>query len=394
MNQKLYHENLTFCKPIVTPVRLSSNRCTSVITFPLQDIILRTVTDKSLFQPSNLLLDPDNPCKRVSNPSEIICDVNDGSWFVDSQKNELTKEDQILMPFSFFIDGLKVDKFGKLTMEAVLGCCLWFNKKARNRSSTWFVLGFVQDQKLFRDQDNYIRDEKAQDYHDMLAHIFQEMRLMREKGGIRLTLDFGQNRIHVVTAIPVIQFIVGDCKGNDLLCGRMGGHNIEMGGLCRDCDVSPSNGDLISDGDLPNECNFHTMEYLQSFDRKKLKKISFLPINNSFHHISFGGCERNIYGGTPAEILHAVELGLCEYIADSLTYYFSPKVIEIISTTIAGIVKISKRQSERDLPELGPFKQGLISVKLLKASERFARVYALHLALMNSHCVKELCSRK
>ena len=80
------------------------------------------------------------------------------------------------MPFCHFIDGLKIDKYGKLSVEAVLTCCLWFNRRARNRSSTWFVQGFMNDQTLFNSQGNYVRDDKAQDYHDIMAKIFQEMK--------------------------------------------------------------------------------------------------------------------------------------------------------------------------------------------------------------------------
>ena len=138
---------------------------------------------------------------------------------------------------------LLVDKYGKLTVEAVLTCCLWFNRKTRNRSLSWWVHGFVEDQGLFRDQKNYIRQEKLQDYHDMMSKIFQEMKDMRECGGIKLTLNFGIHGKHDVIAIPVIQYVIGDCKGNDILCGMNGGHSLSMQGLCRDCNFHPSDGD-------------------------------------------------------------------------------------------------------------------------------------------------------
>ena len=43
------------------------------------------------------------------------------------------------MSFCHFIDGLSIDKYGKLTVEAVLTCCLWFNRKTRNRSVSEFT---------------------------------------------------------------------------------------------------------------------------------------------------------------------------------------------------------------------------------------------------------------
>ena len=82
---------------------------------------------------------------------------------------------------------------------------------------------------------------------------------IRQSGGIRLTLDFRDNRIHQVIDIPVIQFIIGDCKGNDLLCGRMGGHTLQMNGIFRDCDNSPKDGDYLCIG-TPLKCKFHTKE--------------------------------------------------------------------------------------------------------------------------------------
>ena len=91
----------------------------------------------------------------------------------------------------------------------------------------------------------------------MMGKIFKEMKEIRDSGGIKMTLDFGKNRVHNVIAIPVIQFIIGDCKGNDLLCGRKGGHSLNMKGLCRDCDVTPKDGDDTCI-DRPLLCKFLT----------------------------------------------------------------------------------------------------------------------------------------
>ena len=49
----------------------------------------------------------------------------------------------------------------------------------------------------------------------MMGKIFNEMRVIRESGGIKITLDFINNKTHDIIAIPVVQFIIGDCKGND-----------------------------------------------------------------------------------------------------------------------------------------------------------------------------------
>ena len=61
---------------------------------------------------------------------------------------------------------------------------------------------------------------------------------------------------------------------------------------------------------------------------------------------------------------------------------------------IVGIYEDSRRQSERDLPDLGAFRNGLMSVNSLKAKERFARVYCVFLSLSNSYLIQELCTKK
>ena len=82
------------------------------------------------------------------------------------------------------------------------------HRKASYRSFIWWVQGFAEDRSLFKDQKGYVKTFHSQDYHDMLSRLFQEMYHIRQSGGIRLTLNFGANRIHEVIDIPVIPFII------------------------------------------------------------------------------------------------------------------------------------------------------------------------------------------
>ena len=45
-----------------------------------------------------------------------------------------------------------------------------------------------------------------------MAKIFQEMKDIYDNRGIKIVLDFGNGDKHTAIAIPVIQFIIGDCK--------------------------------------------------------------------------------------------------------------------------------------------------------------------------------------
>ena len=77
-----------------------------------------------------------------------------------------------------------------------------------------------------------------------------------------------------------------------------------------------------------------------------MDNISFLPIKNCFSNLSFGGDPRGVYGGTPAEMLHAVLLGLCDYISEALELIFTQSSLDSISKTVAGIYPDTKRQSD------------------------------------------------
>ena len=134
LNRKLYQDQI-FMKPIVNPISLSSGRTTNVVTFSFKEMILDIITNQSLFCPDNLLLDPQNPCAPQPE-SDYYGEVNTGTWWKQAIQNECKEPNHILMPFCHFIDGLQIDKYGKLSVEAVLTCCLWFNRRARNRSST------------------------------------------------------------------------------------------------------------------------------------------------------------------------------------------------------------------------------------------------------------------
>ena len=102
---------------------MSSGCSTNVVTFSIKEMILRMVTNKSLFKPKNLLLNPQDSF--ADQPESVHYDeVNSGSWFKEAKINKCHLPNQILTTFCHFIDGLSVDKYGKPTAEAVLICCL------------------------------------------------------------------------------------------------------------------------------------------------------------------------------------------------------------------------------------------------------------------------------
>ena len=66
-----------------------------------------------------------------------------------------------------------------------------------------------------------------------------------------------------------------------MLCGRMGGHMLQMKGLCRDCDISPNEGDDLCIGDQL-KCQFHTKETIVVKSKEELDYFSFFSYSKLF----------------------------------------------------------------------------------------------------------------
>lgn len=65
------------------------------------------------------------------------------------------------------------------------------------------------------------------------------------------------------------------------------------------------------------------------------------------------------------------------YIAEGMDIIFTQSGLELIFHVLVEIYKDLRRQSEHELLDIGPLRNGLMSVKSLKAKARFVRDYYL-----------------
>ena len=115
-----------------------------------------------------------------------------------------------------------------------------------------------------------------------------------------------------------------------------------MNSLCRDCDIHPLDGDNTYIGrDLIYY--FHQNANIIGKTKDEFEEYSPLLITNTFSQLSFGGCDRVIYGATHAEILHAVIMGLCEYISEAMELAFTASAMDLISHVVVGINQDHRR---------------------------------------------------
>ena len=375
--------------PTTTKVKLTSGIETNISHFSLRNIILNTLADKELFQKKNLLIDPDNLRKVPGDENEMFGEPNTGSWYKKAIEHCCPTDKHMIWPIAFFIDGLKLDKFGKLSAEGILGCYQGFIRAIRNNKKAWFLSGFVEDQANFKDTTGYVQGRKMQDYHDMLKQVFAELKSIYDNGGLRVNIDFQDSKglREDIIIVPVIQYIIGDCKGNDVLCGRKGTHHLGSPWLCRDCNC-PSN----QASNPTFQCRPISMNDIKNATEQELTDMSHYLIDNAFWDLPFGGCPLSIHGNSPAEFLHNVEMGKCKEIGRDLSFTVAANAC--ISEVFVKLYPFAKCQSERDLPNLRPFRKGLSSVKCLKATETFDRIFAEWLALMNPSLQRKLRSFK
>ena len=384
MMQKLYHKDVSPL-PQQVNLKLSSGRTTSITKFSLLSSIQEMITNKSLMTPDNLLLNVNAPWETPP-MSGFLDEPNSGTWYQTAMKecHERFGERSLVLNMSFFIDELKIDKFGKLGSECVLGNWLWFKRSVRNVKKSWFPLGFIEDQKRFSNTKDYTVEAKMQDYHDMVACIFQEMKEIQQRGGILCDLDFGDGLVHKdVIIYPDIQAAIGDCKGNDVQCGRKPTHSLQTPWLVRDCNVPSMQGDQTD-----FQCVWTEKRHIQNKTKEELASMSDYSIKNAFHSITFSWCPRNIHGNSPPELLHQIQLGICNDLGKDLS--FTDKGNLAISKTFDSIYPYACCQSDRQMPSVHPFRHGISSVKSLKAKERFCRVFAVYLCFMNSFCIEKL----
>ena len=387
-NQKLYgydYKNKDRI-PKKTEITMSSGRKTSMTTMSFQNAFADMITSPN-FIPKNLNIDPSNPNKQKRTADSLYYgEPNSGTWSDDRRRELGEASKKIYVPFTCFVDGLKVDKFGKLSIEAVLACCLWYNRKERNREENWFSLGFIEDQKLFKDTNGYVGPEKYQDYHDMISHVFREFKEVYDSGGWKLDLQFNDNcsdHVHEnVRVLPIIQYFIGDCKNHDVFCGRVSSHNLNTPWLCRDCNCPSMEAD-----NKEFMCRFVTkLDFMNKTD-KELKAMSHHKIKNAFYDLPLLDVG-NVHTNTPPEALHAILLGPITYLNTDLSFTKSGK--DAIISAWENIYPCTRYQSERDMPSISTFRHGLDSVKGLKADERFERTFAIFLSLMNSSLIKKL----
>ena len=376
-------------EPCIVSTKLPSQRTINVPKFSFKYHLTSLLSNEDLMKPENLIYEP-TPTDpfHIPRDNERYGDVHHTEWWDDTTDmliNNPTKE--LLCPLILYLDALVVDAYGNLSLEPVTFTLGIFNRALRHMAKAWKTLGFIEDLDKLFGANQINADEKADDYHAILAIILADIKEIQKAGGIDWVFEINGTKHKRRLKIPIM-FIIGDCKGHDVLCARVASHQAHY--LCRDCNCSKESGD-----DPMVVCVFHKQSVIEKLSKKECKAISFRKlIVNAFSGVCFGANPYGINVATPPEALHAIQLGLCIRLVESLISELPKSAQEELDNMVAAISSKFHRQSDREMPDLKPFKSGLSNTSRLTAKQKYARVFVIYLALNTKSFAQKVTSTK
>jgi hypothetical protein len=221
-------------------------------------------------------------------------------------------------------------------------------------------------------------------FHDQLNVILKDL-VDAQLDGIwmNLSLDGGFSFRRVQLKCPVL-CVVGDCKGNDVLAAKFGGHST-LARVSRACDCT------LKDADNPKKaCIFNRvtkMEEMYSNGNNYvngLLSVSFHHVQNAWHKVDFGGSSHGIYGCTPLDLMHSLQHGLYMYIQEVIYKHFTPSLAKVMDIRIRELAKL--RQSvARDFPRTD-FTNGITNLTFKTCEEQSGCIFMLVVLLSMAHC--------
>jgi hypothetical protein len=384
LGRKIYGKLSNEMKPKEIPMTLPSGRRCGVTVFNIHSQILSLLTRKDINQWDNYFFSPtDDDQFHLNTFSDwdtgFFNDIETSIWYKRTQEQVVTDpENEILVPICLFIDSTVLSLSGSLSIEPIMFSLMLHNRETRQKPEAWLPIGYINDVSSIVGKKYKNGKEKLADYHAMLNQILQEFtELVTSPTGITWMFNNvpGGNNIVTKKLIFRLAFIIGDTKGHDMLCCRMGSHNWTQG-LCRDCDMVTEHAD---DPSVP--CSFLKQKDLALKSEEELKAMSFYRVDPyPFDKLPFGASPYGVNGATAIDIIHAVLLGLMEYLDQTFTDQLTDNQLQELSKYIAFIATYHSKAIP-GFPDTRRFKKGLKVKGILTAKMRLARCFLVFLAL-------------
>lgn len=379
MSEKAFGKRMSRAlEPRQTVCTLPSGRTLKVTKFSFIAQVGSILMNDDLMKPENLLL---NPCNPFSPPGDSLPlgDINTGWWFSETWRELCIRPNNILLPLIFFLDAGAATK--RLNVEPLTFTLGILKRSIRNKEESWRTLGYMESPKNAQEEESSSSVSslmKLKDYHSVLSVLLDELKLVQGNGsGIKFDLKINGAVHHVVFKVAV-QVVLGDCKGQNILCGQKGGHSLLSNKLCRDCHVTPFESD-----DPDYQCKYVHIDHVKGKSRSELEALSMHKVDNAFEDVYFGARSSSIFDSTPPEPLHGVLLGTVKYMYEVFEELLSSKTINLLNIRMRNIHRIFSSQSIKDMPCLAAFVGGIQKPDVLTAKDQLARVFGIFLSLQD-----------
>ena len=328
---KKFHTNV-LPKEISIPIIPTTH--TTVTSFDFCEVLADMLSNNDIM--SNLLFFDDNNPMLVHPGSSEVGEIITSDVFLNAAKRLCVKDNDVLFPLVMYSDEVNLDTYSKLKLDPLSFSFGRLPVHIRNQPFAWRYLGFLSTLKSYEHSKNVNAQFKMKIYHKCLIAMLSSLKDIQNEGGIPFNLKLRNGSFFKVNLKLYIQFVIGDTKGHDYLCGRKGSYSPGMAQLLRDCDVSPENSD-----ELNHICKYRTVldvQNLKSTDQCHL--ISFNNIRNAFDEIDMGDVDHGIYGATCGEPLHIMEMKLLELVSGCFSETLCSASNEILRRIIIHIVSM------------------------------------------------------
>ena len=408
----------------------------TTINVPIHDIraVLRSLLSDPRIVTEDYLFFDNNPFATPPESLNYLEDLNTGLCYTETYKKLITKPNQVLLPIPLYIDASQTGALKELPVTPVKMTFGIFNRKARDKSHMWRILGYipkVSEQKThgkelllqsghleslsyredlleaaFEDQnwdgeqnldERYPANEEdaeidAQDLHVILCVILSGLVEIQKKG-FMWDLVVGDKLYENVEFVPFVPFIKCDSEEADKLCGHYCSRTANVSNLCRYCTCpTDKSDDPLIDITLKEAERINRLIKQQNL--VELKKISQHAIQNAFNKIRFGLHDKQgIHGATPLEMLHFLLLGIFLYTRNC--FFAQLGKTAILAGKINALADqyglFFRRQSDRDMPRT-KFGNGIQKGK--KNGKEYSGVLLIMAAILRSTLGQELLQDK
>ena len=193
-----------------------------------REVLIDILSNQDIMSTSNLLFYDDNDPHKIHPRNCEIGEIITSDVFFNTHKRLCNNKSDVLFPLILYNNEINFDKYSKLKLDPFSMTFGRLPVKIRNQPNAWRYFGFIPSVKQFETDTHLDGRAKMNIYHKCIKELLTYIKLIQSEGGISFELTLQNGSKHNVKLMIYIQFVIGDTKGHDMLCGCMGSHHLNM----------------------------------------------------------------------------------------------------------------------------------------------------------------------